>query len=199
MKTEKTKKKLTLIVGIICSVLTVIFLTFTVGVYFTFKVMTKVVVKGTSMNPTLENLDVGMMNKVKDGYEFKRWEIVAVEADRLKQDITDTKFIKRIVGLPGDEIVFKKENGNFQLYIDNQIADEKFGKTDFSEVTPYACQEPIKLKQGEYFVCGDNRKDSLDSRYFGCVYDYEIVLHDFWKVGKLDGENVNYSFPKKIS
>ena len=196
---DKKKKKITVIVGAICTTLTVVFLCFTVGIYFTFKAMTQVVVSGTSMNPTLENLDVGMMNNYKDGDVIKRWDIVGLEAERFRENSTDAKYIKRVVGLPGEEVSFKKEDGYFQLYIDNKKMEEKFNKKEFSEVTPYACQEPVKLLSGEYFVCGDNREGSFDSRYFGCVYDYEITLIGFWKVGKMNGGKVSYSFPKKIS
>lgn len=111
--------------------------------------VTPIKVNGSSMYNTLEGNELMLLWKVGD---IKRYDIVVVNTE------TDT-LIKRLYALPGETIECK----NGHIYINNEkIQDDyAFGDTDdFPKVT---------LKENEYFVLGDNRTVSLDSRRIGPV------------------------------
>lgn len=117
----------------------------------------RVDVNGTSMVPTLENGDQLIADKLT--YRFRdpeRFDIIIFPyqyADR-------TYFIKRIIGLPGERVRID-ENGT--IYINGEVLEENYG----AEVMAYAglAAEEITLSDDEYFVLGDNRNVSEDSRY----------------------------------
>lgn len=114
-------------------------------------------VNGTSMVPTLEDGDQLICDKIT--YRFRdpeRFEIVIFPYQYAK----NTYFIKRVIGLPGETVQID-EQGN--IYINGEILDEHYG----AEPMEYAglAAEPITLGDDEYFVLGDNRNVSEDSRY----------------------------------
>jgi signal peptidase I len=119
-------------------------------------VIQRTVVEGSSMNPTLSNGDNLIVNKIT--YKFsdpKRYDIVVFPYQHKKH----TYYIKRIIGLPGETIQIDHE-GN--IYINGEILDEDYGKEVILD--PGRASEPITLGSDEYFVMGDNRNDSSDSR-----------------------------------
>ena len=92
--------------------------------------------------------------------------------------------IKRIIGLPGDEI---SVSGGF-VSINGKRLDESYvrrvdGQQEpsepFSNGLPWSLQEPFKVPDGSYFVMGDNRTDSGDSREFGPIKRAQFVGHAF--------------------
>jgi signal peptidase I len=103
--------------------------------------------------------------------------------------------IKRIIGLPGDEISL---NGGF-VYINGKRLDEPYvrrvdGRQEpsepFSNGLPWSLQEPYKVPAGSYFVMGDNRTDSGDSREFGPIKRGQFVGRAFakyWPPGRIGG------------
>ena len=132
-------------------------------------IVTPVIVNGSSMEPTLNSGQVMFLWKMGD---IERFDIVVIELD-------GEKLIKRIIGLPGETISYMSEI----LYIDGEKLSDEYndGSTyDFSEVT---------LGKNEYYVLGDNRGNSKDSRYFGPISPSEIkgtvnfVLFPFTKFG----------------
>ncbi len=132
------------------------------NVYFT-----PVKIVGRSMEPTLQDADFGVMDT--NGWrlgDIERFDIVIVQPA-----LTIDKFIiKRVIGLPGEALVF---DGNGELFINSQHLDQPFLPID-----PYrldtcpssasiGCFTPITLGSDQYFVMGDNRGNSYDSRALG--------------------------------
>ncbi|WP_295138172.1 signal peptidase I [uncultured Catenibacterium sp.] len=138
---------------------------------FTFIVL-PVKVKGTSMMPTIYDGDFILMTGITSHKQIYRFDIVDVRSAQLKEDI-----IKRVIGLPGEEISYK----NDRLYINGQFVEEPFLKLSFMQeekrklgLTQYTRDFRVKLKQNEYFLLGDNRPFSYDSRYFGPIHIEDI-------------------------
>jgi signal peptidase I len=87
-------------------------------------------------------------------------------------DEPDRDFIKRVIGLPGETIELK----NKKVYVNGQPLDEPYvhfltpPSSDYQEVTSYDVRErfgPVTVPAEQYFVMGDNRDNSQDSRYWG--------------------------------
>ncbi len=113
-------------------------------------------VSGSSMEPKLSNNDNLIVDKIT--YRFKdpeRYDIIVFPFEY--ED--NTYYIKRIIGLPGETVYIDKE-GN--IYIDDEVLEEAYGREIIRE--PGRAYEPIKLGDDEYFVMGDNRNNSTDSR-----------------------------------
>ncbi len=113
-------------------------------------------VVGDSMNPVLHNGDIVLVNQiVYDASNPKRGDVIVFRPDG-NEDLH--VYMKRIVGLPGETIQIK----DGKLYIDGKELEEEY-KTTAIEDAGVAAEE-IKLKKDEYFVLGDNRMASEDSR-----------------------------------
>lgn len=113
-------------------------------------------VSGSSMEPTLSNNDQLILDKISYRFsEPQRFDIIVFPFQYAEK----TFYVKRIIGLPG-EIVQIDLQGN--IYINGQILNEDYGK----ETINFAglAVEPITLGDDEYFVMGDNRNNSSDSR-----------------------------------
>lgn len=113
-------------------------------------------VSGESMTPTLQENDNLIVDKIT--YRFKepeRFDIIVFPYRYEK----GTYYIKRIIGMPGETISID-EQGN--IIIDGEILEESYGK----EVIRYQgrAAKPVTLGENEYFVMGDNRNGSSDSR-----------------------------------
>ncbi len=121
-------------------------------------VVSPIKVNGTSMMTTLHDGDIMILNII--GYRFdeiNRFDIVVV-------DEGNEYLIKRVIGLPGEEIEYKDN----QLYINGKKVKENYG----SQVTE---DFKVKVKKNSYFVLGDNRTNSLDSRHFGAFKKDKII------------------------
>ena len=153
-------------------------LTFIIIIFNLF-VATLVRVSHLSMYPTLNENDILILNKLDRN--FKRFDIVVINSN-------DSKIIKRIIGLPGENIEYKDN----KLYIDGKIIDDVVDiKTkEFSLDELYQID---KLPANYYFVMGDNRIKSTDSRDYsiGLIKKTDIVgivnirIYPFNKIGKL--------------
>lgn len=137
-------------------------------------------VVGNSMNPTLKNGEVLILNKFKYRFsEIKREDIVSLQ-------YADTKYlIKRVIGLPGEKVEIK----NNILYINDKKYREDYlpdnlSYDDFSlEDLGYK-----KIPKDMYFLLGDNRENSLDSREIGLVKKKDIngkISFCFWPLGRV--------------
>ncbi len=136
--------------------------------------ITPIIVSGPSMKPTLDGGEVMILNRRE---ELDRFDVVVV-------DIKTEDIIKRIIAMPGETI--SCENGI--VYINGRRQDEEYSKGityDFDKVI---------LGKDEYFVMGDNRQDSKDSRHVdvGPVKRSQIkgttrlVLFPFSKFGNIE-------------
>mgnify|MGYP004536390585 FL=1 len=112
-------------------------------------------VSGSSMETTLSDKDQLIVDKMT--YRFrdpKRYDIVVFPYQY--QD--NTYYIKRIIGLPGETVQILSG----MVYIDGMRLDEHYGNEVMEN--PGIAEEPLTLGEDEYFVLGDNRNNSSDSR-----------------------------------
>lgn len=116
----------------------------------------RTIVIGSSMNPTLYDADNVIVDKISYRFhEPQRFDIIVFPFDLQKK----TYYIKRIIGLPGETVMID-DNGN--IYIDGMLLDEHYGNDVINN--PGIAAMGITLKDDEYFVLGDNRNNSSDSR-----------------------------------
>ena len=115
-------------------------------------------VNGDSMYSTLKDKDIMILDIVKYRHsKIKRFDIVVV-------DIKSEYIIKRVIGLPGEKVEYKDN----KLYINGKLVKDKYGQGDTKDFY-------FTVPKGHYFVLGDNRGNSLDSRYFGAFKKNKIL------------------------
>lgn len=113
-------------------------------------------VSGSSMETTLSDGDNLLVDKITYRFsEPKRFDIIVFPF----QYDTDTYYIKRIIGMPGETVQIDYD-GN--IYINGSLLEESYGREVIQN--PGRAAEPITLGEDEYFVMGDNRNNSSDSR-----------------------------------
>ena len=111
---------------------------------------------GDSMSPVLRNGDVVLVNRiVYNATTPKRGDVIVFKP---KGNENDHYYIKRIVGLPGETIEIIEN----RVYIDGERLEEDYETTNIDDVG--VVDEKLKLAGDEYFVLGDNREQSEDSR-----------------------------------
>ena len=116
----------------------------------------KVSVIGDSMNPQLENGDITLINRlVYDMRKPKKGEVIAFKPNGNENS---HYYIKRVIGLPGETI----EYVHGEILIDSEAIEEGYNTTKIEELG--LLEEPITLGKEEYFVLGDDRQNSEDSR-----------------------------------
>ncbi|MBQ8986174.1 MAG: signal peptidase I [Lachnospiraceae bacterium] len=110
---------------------------------------------GSSMVPTLEDGDQLITDKIS--YRFRepeRFDIIVFPHQPMNEF-----YIKRIIGLPGETVEIEEDG---TIYINGEVLPEEYG---YGETTPQELTGEVVLGDDEYFVLGDNREISLDSRY----------------------------------
>lgn len=139
-----------LIVAIIAIVFSIILRIFIIEPY---------IVPTPSMAPTLLVGDRVIVNKLE--YKFgsvERGDIVAIFSPLEKKNL-----VKRVIGLPGEEVKFTEEG---EIYIDGNLLEEDYLN---DSVYPSYSDGSFEVNDGQYFVMGDNRNNSADSRVFGPI------------------------------
>lgn len=144
-------------------------------------IITPVQVDGTSMYPTLNNNEILLLKKYDK--KIKRFDVVVLK-------YKNEKLIKRVIGLPGENVKYE----NNKLYINNKYIKEKFIKnidTDDFNIEEILNDGEFKIPNNYYFVVGDNRNNSIDSRIIGLINKKNIkgktdfAIFPFKKFGKI--------------
>lgn len=164
-------------------------------------IFTLTTVSGDSMNP---NIQEGDRLLVTYPSEYERFDVVVIKVDDSYNEVYNNDlYLKRIIGLPGDYIDYNLENGITQLYINGQKISEDFYTEEElrkyltynsasssmpfewyekcfsgSDIQKDYCQMQdghLIIPDGYYFVLGDNRPESKDSRNIGLVKEEDII------------------------
>ena len=135
-------------------------------------------VEGTSMMPGLEDQERIFVNKFVYRWEpIQRGDIVVF---RYPRD-TSKSYIKRVIGVAGDRV--RIVNG--QVYVNGEALDEDYVPSDYADARSYP---ELVVPRNTYFVLGDHRTMSSDSREFGPVNDryiYGKAVFGYWPMEKL--------------
>ena len=141
-------------------------------------IVTPGLVNGSSMEPTLHNNELVLINKIGLNKGIDRYDIVVVKYE-------NSTIIKRVIGLPYETVEYIDDT----LYIDGKIVNTK---VDFE----YTKDFKLTAGKNEYIVLGDNRNISKDSRIIGPVKERDIigkvdlVLFPFSEFGKVKWGNI---------
>lgn len=137
-------------------------------------------VNGQSMVPNFQDGEYVLTDKIS--YRFRapeRGEVVVFHAPSSAhcQEGTGCDFIKRVIGLPGERVEVKDHG----YYINGQKLNEPYIPSNFDTVAgQYTRDTTVTLGENEYFVSGDNRPYSSDSRAWGPITFDEIVGRAFF-------------------
>ena len=130
-------------------------------------VITAVVIEGKSMVPTLHDGDRFLLNRW--AYQFRkpqRGDLVVIR-DPGHSDFA----VKRIVGVPLDSLEIK----DGQVYLNGRVLPEPYLSQDTQTFTPEKVNKFMVVGRNRYFVLGDNRCVSEDSRFYGAIRKDQIV------------------------
>lgn len=133
-----------------------------------FFVVTPIRVNGPSMEPTLKNGDIMILNEIGKYFrKYERFDIVVIHA---KVYDKNEDIIKRIIGLPGDSIFYKDDI----LYVNGEKVDEPFSREKTKDFDMDLFNVST-IPDGYYLVLGDNRVNSTDSRILGLIKEKDMM------------------------
>src|SRR5262245_26855 len=134
-------------------------------------------VEGTSMQPELLDQERIFVNKfVYHFEEIHRGDIVVFWYPK----DPSKSFIKRVLGVPGDTVSIREG----QVYINGELVEERYVPRGYQDADSYP---PVRVRDGYYYVLGDHRNASNDSRSWGLVprkYIYGKAVFRYWPVEK---------------
>ena len=166
------------------------------------------IVSGASMDNTFQNGNYLIVDEISYRFqEPKRGDVIVLKAPpaalvmQKQASSTNVDYIKRIIGLPGETVevigdqvkITNTENPKGKILSEPYIYINKLIPSPFSSI-----KFKVTLKSGEYFVMGDNRHNSFDSRLWGVLPKKEIIgkaflrLFPFNEIAKNPGDNVTY-------
>ncbi len=188
---ENKRSKIFDIVFSVIAVLIIIFLIFVTNFWISISI-----VQQSSMENTLFEDDVLITDILA---KPKRYDVVIFK--RLESG-KETVLVKRVIGMQGDT-VFNDEDGNVYIEYADGIVEklkEEYIKDGFPTIG-YGSETTFRVEVGEneYFVLGDNRKVSVDSRCFGVVKKENLigVVHPFWIKNKKTVTKIYSVFNRK--
>lgn len=142
-------------------------------------IVTPVRVNGESMMGTLHSKDIMLLNEITYKFnDIKRFDIVVVK-------IKNENIIKRVIGLPGEKIEYKDN----KLYVNGKYVKEDFDHAKTEDFNIEEIESTV-VPEGSYFVLGDNRVNSVDSRILGFIPEGQILgrakytIYPFNRFGK---------------
>jgi signal peptidase I len=155
-----------------------ILLAFAIAIFLVLFVVQPVKVEGTSMQPRLVDQERIFVNRfIYRFQDIHRSDVVVFwyPRDRSKS------FIKRILGLPGDKVEIRAGI----VYLNDRRVDEPYLNPSFQDYKSY---EPVQVPPGKYFVLGDHRNSSNDSRSWGFVTRdliYGKAVFSYWPISRV--------------
>lgn len=184
-KKKKEKKSMSLVLQLVLLVVMVVVLR---------NVMGTVLVKGSSMEPNFNHGDLVFINKLSTSIGSPDYGDVVI--CKLDEGSGYENIIKRVIGLPGDEIDIvwngDSENVEYDLYLNGEYIEESFlGEPMMNKGN---IEYPFEVPENSYFVMGDNRNESLDSRResVGAIHKDDLMgkvvlrLYPFSDFGLID-------------
>jgi signal peptidase I len=157
---------------VIAAVIVIVLMNFVFSIYK---------INGYSMHPTLKDKNKVMLYKLIAKNKLQRYDIVVFSDP---EDIHEF-VVKRIIGLPGEEIEIK----NSRVFINGRIILEPYLNKSNGYFTDIDDFRKIKVRRHNYFLMGDNRKISNDSRNFGEVDQdtiYGKVILCYWPLSEMN-------------
>lgn len=157
-----------------------------------------------SMHPTLIEKDRLFVEKLSKPFrELQRGDVIVFYPpdEPLKKDFfsiisrltglmcKDIAFIKRIIGMPGDKFEIKLEDDGYYVYINDKKLEEPYilSKTDWMPCRDDMYCGPFTVPEDNYFMMGDNRGNSQDSRFWGFLPKNRVIgraIFVFWPLNR---------------
>lgn len=187
-KNKKSKNDTNLFIDILCVVRDAL-ICFVVAAIFATFLIAPIRVEGKSMYPTLHDNDIGFSSIIGLNLSgIKRFDIVVIYDQN-----EDEYIVKRVIGMPNETIQYVED----KLYIDGIPVSEPFFDEEYCTSVSLAINDyftddfkTVSIGEDEYFVMGDNRPNSKDSREFGVINKSQIkskgvfVIYPFNRIGK---------------
>ncbi|MGB4609301.1 MAG: signal peptidase I [Saccharofermentanales bacterium] len=156
-----------------------------IGLFITLFVAQRNTISGPSMEPTLHDKDQIIVEKISKHFAINRGDIITI--DETDADHPDNLLIKRIIGLPGEKIELK----DGKVFVNDQLLQEDYLSQGVeTQADPVRNEQVVTLGENEYYVLGDNRPVSKDSRRIGPVHRDQIIgkllirFYPFDSIGK---------------